>query len=356
MADSTPTNTQTLHATLPLQAAGRRLDAVLAEQFNGFSRSQIQQWIKSGKVVLDGLAVLKPNHKVLGGERVELTAEFKPQVHFAPQPVPLEIVHEDEEILVINKAAGQVVHPGAGNPDGTLLNGLLYHAPDLEKLPRAGIVHRLDKETTGLMVVAKTPRAQNSLIEQLSKRTVERVYDALVQGELIAGGTVEKNIGRHPKDRKRMAALDVGGKPAVTHYRVHERFRGFTHVRCKLETGRTHQIRVHMALIGHPLLGDPVYGGRLRIPKGMAPAIIEQLRAFRRQALHAGRLSFIHPATGQTVTFSAPIPDDMAFVIDLLRDDLDLSQVGEAAYDEWDYDEGVDVAWVTDDGQMLEWE
>lgn len=356
MADNAPTETQTLQTTLPLSAAGRRLDAVLAEQFGGFSREQIKQWIKAGKVALDGLPVLKPNHKVLGGEQVVLTAEFKPQVSYAPQPVPLDIVHEDDDILVINKAAGQVVHPGAGNPDGTILNGLLHHAPELEKLPRAGIVHRLDKETTGLMVVAKTPRAQNSLIEQLSKRTVERVYDAIVQGELIAGGTVEKNIGRHPKDRKRMAALDVGGKPAVTHYRVHERFRGFTHVRCKLETGRTHQIRVHMALIGHPLLGDPVYGGRLRIPKGMAPEFIEQLRAFRRQALHAGRLSFIHPASGEPVSFTAPIPEDMAFIIDVLRDDLDVWQTEQTEFDEWDYDDGVDVAWVTDDGQTLDWE
>ncbi len=346
-----------LEATIPFELAGKRLDAVLAQLFPDYSREHLKQWLKDGRVQVNGQIPKKPSEKVLGGERVTLVPEPKQEVSAQPQPVPLDVVHEDAHVIVLNKPAGLVVHPGAGNPDNTIFNGLLYRWPELEQVPRAGIVHRLDKETTGLMVVAKTLQAQNHLVNQLQQHAVERVYDAIVQGELISGGTVEKNIGRHPKDRKRMAALDVGGKPAVSHYRVVERFRGFTHVKVKLETGRTHQIRVHMASIGYPLLGDPVYGGRLRIPRGMAPEFIDVLRSFKRQALHAGVLSFTHPATGEPVRFKAPIPDDMAAIIDVLRDDLDLAQAESSGeYDEWDYDDGIEVAWVGDDGQELSWE
>ena len=346
-----------LEATIPHELAGKRLDAVLAQLFSDYSREHLKQWLRDGRVQLDGRPPKKPSQKVLGGERVTLQPQIRQAVEAVAQPVPLDVVHEDEHVIVLNKPAGLVVHPGAGNPDSTVLNGLLHRWPELERLPRAGIVHRLDKETTGLMVVARTEPAQNHLVAQLQAHAVERVYDAIVQGELISGGTIEANIGRHPKDRKRMAVLEVGGKPAVSHYRVAERFRGFTHVKVKLETGRTHQIRVHMASIGYPLLGDPVYGGRLRIPRGMEPAFIEVLRGFRRQALHAGVLSFIHPATGEPVRFKAPIPDDMAAVIDVLRDDQDLAQAESSGeYDEWDYDDGIEVAWVGDDGQELAWE
>ncbi len=341
---------------LPEDAAGERLDAVLARHFDDLSREQVKQAIRAGRVRLDGEPVTKPNYRVLGGEALELALERAEQVEALPEPMDLPIVHEDEHVLVIDKPAGLVVHPGAGNPGGTLLNGLLHHDPGLQQLPRAGIVHRLDKDTTGLLVVARSQKAYQSLVQQLADRTVERVYEAIVQGEPISGGTIEKNIGRHPKDRKRMAALDVGGKPAVTHFSVVERFRGFAHVRVKLETGRTHQIRVHMAMIGHPLLGDPVYGGRrLKIPRGMAPEFIEALRAFSRQALHAGRLSFIHPGTGRPVSFSATLPEDMAGMIDLLRDEKMVWEA-EQETDDWAFDDEVEVAWVADDGQLLEWD
>lgn len=356
MAATQPTTMQQhLEAEVPFEAGGKRLDAVIAQLFPEFSREQLKRWIKEGRLTLDGEMVSKPNHKVLGGEKVALEAQLEVHIEAVPQPIPLDIVYEDEHVLVLNKPADLVVHPGAGNPRGTVLNGLLHHAPELETLPRAGIVHRLDKDTTGLMVVAKSPLAYNSLVEQLSERKVTRIYDAIVQGELISGGTIEKNIGRHPKDRKCMAALDVGGKPAVTHYRVAERFRGFTHVKVKLETGRTHQIRVHMAMIGHPLLGDPVYGGRLKLPKAMAPEFVEQLRAFKRQALHAGKLGFIHPESGKPVSFTAPMPEDMALLIDLLRDEQDVYLQEQQDEDAWE-DDGIEITWVNDDGVEQLWE
>jgi len=246
------------------------------------------------------------------------------------------------------------VHPGAGNPDGTLLNALLYHYEAIREVPRAGIVHRLDKETTGLMVVAKTVPAQTHLVEQLQRHAVERVYDAIVVGKMISGGTISNAIGRHPTDRKRMAVLKIGGKPATSHYRVLERFREHTHVRVQLETGRTHQIRVHMAYLGFPLLGDPVYGGRLSIPQQMMPEFVDYLRGFKRQALHAGQLSLTHPKTAKKMKWKTPMPDDMLALVDILRDDMEdfkATRLSDMGYDDYDYDKedhGVEVEWVTD--------
>ncbi len=241
---------------------------------------------------------------------------------FEPEEIPLEVVFEDDEVLVIDKPAGLVVHPAAGNPDGTLLNALLYHCPALAAVPRAGIVHRLDKDTTGLMVVAKTLAAQTALVEQLQARTVSREYDAVSVGVMTAGGSLDAPIGRHPRDRKRQA-VTASGKPAVTHYRVVERFRAHTHVRCRLETGRTHQIRVHVAHLRFPLVGDPVYGGRLKLPGGAGEALKTLLREFPRQALHARKLAFVHPGSGETLTFRAPLPDDILLLLDYLRDDVE---------------------------------
>lgn len=304
---------------VPDAMAGLRLDQAAAELFADHSRERLKAWIKAGDLTLDGRPA-KPKEKVYGGEWLRLNAEVAEDTRFEPEDIPLAVVYEDDEVLVIDKPAGLVVHPAAGNPDGTLLNALLHHCPALAGVPRAGIVHRLDKETTGLMVVAKTMTAQTSLVEQLQARTVSREYDAICVGVMTAGGSVNAPIGRHPKDRKRQA-VTASGKPAVTHYRVVERFRAHTHVRCRLETGRTHQIRVHLAHLRYPLIGDPVYGGRLKLPPGAAEPLKEILREFPRQALHARKLAFVHPGSGETVTSRAPLPDDLLMLLDYLRDD-----------------------------------
>ncbi|HEY0720978.1 MAG TPA: 23S rRNA pseudouridine(1911/1915/1917) synthase RluD [Gammaproteobacteria bacterium] len=308
-----------LEAEVPAALGGKRLDQALAEMFPDFSRARLAQWVKEEKVLVDG-KVLRPKDKVIGGEAVIVRAEVEADTRFAPQDIPLDVVYEDESILVVNKPAGLVVHPAAGNPDGTLLNALLFHDPQLALVPRAGIVHRLDKETSGLLVVARTLTAQNSLVIQLQERTMSREYDAVVYGVLTGGGTVDLPIGRHPVDRKRMA-VHPGGKPAVTHYRVAERYRDFTHIKVQLETGRTHQIRVHMAHLHYPLLGDPVYAGRLRIPAGVTPALDSMLRSFRRQALHAARLGLDHPETGEYMEWEVAMPEDMQQLIAVLRED-----------------------------------
>lgn len=292
-----------------MEAAGARFDQALADLFPEYSRSRLQRWIKEGKATLDG-EMKKPKDTVLGGEQVVLIAEATQDSTVKAEPVALNVVHEDDSVIVINKPAGLVVHPAAGNWNGTLQNGLLYTYPDLAAIPRAGIVHRLDKETSGLMVVAKTLEAHRSLVEQLQERSVKREYLALVQGEVIAGGTIEGDIGRHPVDRKRMAVVRTG-KPAVTHFRVEQRFQHYTLLRVSLETGRTHQIRVHMAYKKSPLVGDPVYGGRLMIRKDTSAELEQQLRSFKRQALHATQLGFIHPQSGEDVQWSASMPDDM---------------------------------------------
>ena len=309
-------------AEVPRGAAGRRFDQALAEMFPDYSRSRLSGWIKSGAVTLDG-AQAPPRQLLRGGEQVCLQVELENEVSSAPEDIALEVVHEDAHLLVLNKPAGLVVHPGAGNPAGTLLNALLHHDPRLAELPRAGIVHRLDKDTSGLMVVARTLPTYTALVDLLSRHEVERQYEAVVLGTMVAGGTVDAPIGRSMGDRLRQAVRDEeDGKRAVTHYRLRERFRAHSLLQCQLETGRTHQIRVHLAHIGHPLVGDPLYGGGLKLPKGASADLVAVLRGFRRQALHAEKLSFIHPVTGEALSFDAERPADQRVLIEALRADL----------------------------------
>lgn len=308
---------------VPLEMGGQRLDAVLAQLVEGVSRARLKAQIEAGEVWVDGQVASKPRQMMMGGELLALVLPEREVLTFAPEAIDLEIVYEDDGLLVINKPAGLVVHPGAGNMDGTLLNALLHHDPALAALPRAGIVHRLDKMTSGLLVVAKTEPVQMALTEMLKEHGVERLYEAVVVGRILAGGTIEAAIGRHGTDRTRMTVDEWRGREAVTHYRLLSRFRAHTHVRCQLETGRTHQIRVHMSHIGHPLLGDPEYGRRLSLPKGMAVEQADVLRAFKRQALHAAQLSFEHPLTGEWVSFHAPLPQDMQGLLAALQQDTD---------------------------------
>lgn len=309
-----------LSASTEFQHFGMRLDQVVADLFPDYSRSKLKEWILAGNVCVNGEPCVVPRQKMTGDEVISVEAEIEQQVVNEAQAIELDIVYEDEDILIINKPADLVVHPGAGNQDGTLLNALLAHVPDIDKVPRAGIVHRLDKDTTGLMVVAKTLPAQTHLVDQLQTRVMSREYEALVNGTMVAGGLVDAPIGRHSSKRTHMAVREMG-KPAVTHYRVIEKFRAHTHVRLKLETGRTHQIRVHMAYIKHPLVGDPAYGGRLRLPKGSSDEFANTLRAFNRQALHAAQLSLYHPTTDEWMTWQAPLPQDMVALIDSVRED-----------------------------------
>lgn len=314
------TQTQHINLVIPPEQAGQRLDQALARLLPDYSRARLQGWIKDGLVKLDGQAA-SAKQKVWGGEEVELAPQPGPEESaFQPEEIALPIVFEDAHILVINKPAGMVVHPAAGNWQGTLLNGLLHHVPQLKELPRAGIVHRLDKETSGLLVVAKTVAAQTSLVRQLQARTVKREYRAIVWGEVWQNGTVETQIGRDPRSRTRMAVTHAGGKPAITHYEVLERFAVHTYLRCRLETGRTHQIRVHMQHIGAPLVGDPVYGLRGIIPnRHLTPTLREALRHFHRQALHAARLGLLHPASGTYMEWQEELPDDMKALLEAMR-------------------------------------
>ncbi|MGL6261563.1 23S rRNA pseudouridine(1911/1915/1917) synthase RluD [Vibrio sp. WXL210] len=302
---------------------GQRLDQAIAELFSDFSRSRLKEWLLSGKVSVDGQVVTKPRTKVMGGEVIVLQAELEDEERWEAQDIPLDIVYEDDDILVINKPRDFVVHPGAGTPDGTVLNALLHHCPQVAEVPRAGIVHRLDKDTTGLMVVAKTVPAQTRLVRALQKRNITREYEAIAIGRMTAGGRVEQPIGRHSTKRTLMAVSPMG-KPAVTHYRVAEHFREHTRIRLRLETGRTHQIRVHMSYLQHPLLGDTAYGGRARIPNGASEELTEHIRQFDRQALHAAMLKFEHPVTREEVEFHAPIPDDMVAITEALREDTQI--------------------------------
>ncbi len=308
-----------LNAEVPYEMGGQRLDQVAAQLFAEHSRSRLSAWIKEGLLTVDG-AVLRPRDIVHGGALLALKAEQEAQGEWVAQDIALDIVYEDEQILVINKPAGLVVHPAAGHADGTLLNALLHHVPDIINVPRAGIVHRLDKDTTGLMVVAKTIEAQTRLVDQLQKRTVSRIYECIVIGVITSGGKISAPIGRSSSQRQRMAVSD-GGKPAVSHYRVLERFRSHTHTRVKLETGRTHQIRVHMSHIGYPLVGDPVYGGRFRIPPAANPSMVQTLKEFPRQALHARFLELDHPISGERMKWQSPLPDDFVWLLTLLRQD-----------------------------------
>jgi len=319
-----PTNTLT--ATIPASAAGRRFDQALAELFPDYSRSRLTAWIRAGDVLLDG-ATVAPRHIVSGGEPVSLRAQPSQEVPLAPEAIDLDIRYEDREVLVVNKPVGLVVHPGAGQPAGTLQNALLHFDPKLAEIPRAGIVHRLDKDTSGLMVIARTLRAHASLVEQLQAHDVHRQYEAVVYGAMIAGGSVDASIGRHPRDRIKQAVVEgPSAKPAVTHYRVRERFRAHTLIECRLETGRTHQIRVHMAHAHHPLVGDATYGSGLRLPKGATPELVEALRAFKRQALHAEQLEFVHPKSGKPVNVTAERPADLEQLVRALREDSVLNK------------------------------
>lgn len=310
-----------LRAEIPESLDVTRLDQALAQLFPQYSRSRLQQWVKGGFVLVDN-EKLRAKDKVHTGQQLIVEVQETVQGDWQPEAIPLDILYEDAQLIVINKPVGLVVHPAVGNQSGTLLNALLHHAPELKKVPRAGIVHRLDKDTSGVLVIARDISAHKYLVEQLQARAFEREYAALVNGVLTAGGTVEAAIGRHPIQRKRMAVVNTGGKPAITHYRVEQRYRAHTLVKVNLETGRTHQIRVHMTHIHHPLIGDQVYGGRLKLPAGCSEALIDVLRRFKRQALHARSLGLQHPKTGESVSWQAPIPEDMQHLIKILAEDV----------------------------------
>ena len=308
-----------MSATIPAEQTGQRLDQALSALFKDITRSRLQQWIEDGRVTLNGRTPRKRD-KVKEGDAVEILVPPPVDSGWKAQALPLVFVHEDNELLVINKPPGLVVHPGAGNPEGTLLNALIAHAPKLARLPRAGIVHRLDKDTSGLLVVAKTESARQNLIGQLQEHSVEREYLAIVNGVMVAGGTIEAPIGRHRTQRTRMA-VSSRGKPAVSHYRVMKKYRAHTLVQVNLESGRTHQIRVHMAHLHYPVVGDPVYGGRLKIPAGSSEKLKDVLRGFRRQALHALKLSLVHPETGKRVQWATSVPEDMSKLMEALAMD-----------------------------------
>lgn len=319
-----------LSAEVRPEQMGQRLDQTLAELFPDYSRSRLKTWIEGDLVLVNGQINNVPRSKVYGGEQVEITVEVDYETRFEAENIPLDIVYEDEHILVINKPKDLVVHPGAGNPKGTVLNALLYHYPEIAEVPRAGIVHRLDKDTTGLMVVAKTIPAQTKLVRDLQKRKITREYEAIASGIMTKGGTVDQPMARHPTKRTHMAVHPLG-KPAVTHYRIMERFRDYTRLRLRLETGRTHQIRVHMAHIAHPLLGDQTYGGRPRPPKNASEELMRVMREFKRQALHAVMLRLAHPISGEMMEWYAPLPADFVELVEALKADYQLHK------DELDY-------------------
>ena len=309
--------TTVMNAVIPDRARGERLDKVLASVFPPYSRSQLQLWIRQGRITMLG-RIPHGRERVSGGEAVRLEVPQPEPVAWQPQDLPLELVYEDADILVIDKPAGVVVHPGAGNPDGTLANAILCHFPELAVLPRAGLVHRIDKGTTGLLVVARNEHARSKLIRALECHAVSRCYLAVVVGIPISGGTLDQPIGRHPRNRLRMA-VNSNGKPAVTHYRVEEKFRAHALVSVELETGRTHQIRVHLSWAGYPLVGDALYGRRLRIPAGASDKFAEMLRGFKRQALHARSLTLTHPRTGESLNWKSPVPPDLAQLLSTFR-------------------------------------
>ena len=309
-----------IRVTVPQSLHGKRLDATLAALLPDYSRSRLQRWVRDGHVRIDG-SVPECADKVAAGAAIEIEVPEPAEVSWKAQPIPLDIVHEDAALLVVDKPPGMVVHPGAGNPEGTLLNAVMHHAPALEAVPRAGIVHRLDKDTSGLLVVAKTDPVRLRLVRELQARRIKREYLALVRGAVRTGGSVTAPIGRHPVHRTRMS-VQRRGKDATSHYSVRAAYRHHTLLTVRLESGRTHQIRVHMAHIGHPVVGDPVYGGRgAAARKGQGTALTESLRGFRRQALHAERLGLRHPETGQPLEWAAPVPEDMRVLLDALEED-----------------------------------
>lgn len=307
--------------SVPEELAGRRLDQAAALLWPDFSRSRIQTWIREGFLTVNG-ALRAGKATVSAADELRLDAELAEEVAPISEPIPLTVIHRDSALFIIDKPAGLVVHPGAGNTRGTLQNALLHLDPELVSVPRAGIVHRLDKDTSGLLIVARSLTAHHRLVERLQERAIKRTYWAVCQGELTGGGTIDAPVGRHPSNRLKMAVRD-GGKPALTRYRLLDRFRGHSLVEAQLETGRTHQIRVHFAHRGFPLVGDPVYGGRPKFPKSPSPALLERLGAFKRQALHAQSLAFEHPTEGVDVRFSADPPSDFAKLLQVLVEDRD---------------------------------
>jgi 23S rRNA pseudouridine1911/1915/1917 synthase len=311
------TTTEQMFLDVPAELRGLRLDQALARLCPQHSRARLQNWIRSGMVRVDGREP-RARDRLRGGEHIAIAIQHQADLQPDAEDIPLRIVYEDAELFLLDKPPGLVVHPGAGVRRHTLMNALLHHDPGLRRVPRAGIVQRLDKDTSGLMVIARTPEAHTWLVAQLKARLVRREYLALVSGVLTAGGTVDAPIGRHPRERRRMAVV-AGGRPAVTHYRVLQRFAAHTLLRVMLETGRTHQIRVHMAHIRHPVVGDRVYGGRPRPPAGASGNLRNLIRSFPRQALHAGRLGLVHPATRREMHWESPMPEDMQQLIDALR-------------------------------------
>ena len=308
---------ETLNIILPKRFLGQRLDVALSEMLPDYSRSKITAWIKSGDALIDN-KTFKPKDKVNGYETIQLILNHKENNDWLPEKINLNIVFEDKDIIIINKPFGLVTHPGAGNWSGTLANALLHYDSNLSNLDRAGIVHRLDKNTSGLMVVSKNAKSQKYLVEQLQNHSVEREYSAIVYGHMISGGSINEPIGRDPKDRVKQAIL-INGKEAITHYRVIDRFKNHTHVKAILETGRTHQIRVHLSHQGYPLIGDPIYGGRVRFPKKACQELKDELRNFQRQALHSKKITLTHPGTGKSMTWKTDLPDDMQVLLNILK-------------------------------------
>jgi len=307
------------------ESAGKRLDVVIAELFPEYSRSRLKIWIQQGQVLING-KVAKPKTKISGDEELQLSVQtIESETDCEAEDIPLNIVYQDDDIIVINKPADFVVHPAAGHYTGTLQNALLHFDESLAAIPRAGIVHRIDKDTTGLMVVARNLSSHKYLVDQIQRHEIVREYQAVVHGVMTGGGMVAQPIGRHPRDRIKMAVRE-NGREAITHYRLLERFREHSHIKVQLETGRTHQIRVHMSYLRHPLVGDPVSAGRHRVPAGAQPDLLNYLQAFKRQALHAWRLTLVHPDHGEEVSFEAPLPDDMTQLLALLQSDMQINK------------------------------
>ncbi len=330
--------TTELESTIPDELDGKRFDQALAVLFPDYSRSRLKEWILAGQVALDGRQEA-PRMRVRAGQQVVLTPVEDVRETARPEPIELRVVFEDDDLLLIDKPAGLVVHPGAGNPSGTLMNGLLNHAPNLANLPRGGILHRLDKDTTGLLLVAKSQAAYTRLVQDLQEREIMREYRGVCAGRLTAGGRIDAPIGRHPTQRTRMAIIDRG-RESVTNYRVLMRFPSHTFCAMRLESGRTHQIRVHFAHARHALIGDQTYGGRLQVPRGASEQFATALRGFRRQALHACRIGFTHPASGDEMQFQSPLPPDfIGLLTALAAADDDCTIKNSAAWDE--------MAWPT---------
>ncbi|MBM89524.1 MAG: 23S rRNA pseudouridine(1911/1915/1917) synthase RluD [Gammaproteobacteria bacterium] len=315
-----------LSAEVPQNLVGSRLDQAAAKLFPDYSRSRLQSWIKDGSLKVNSKS-MRPRDTLQSGDLLKIEAVLMDSEQYLPEPMELDILFEDEEILILNKPANIVVHPAPGNYRGTLLNGLLHEYPGLDSIPRAGIVHRLDKGTTGLMVVAKTLQSHGSLVGQLQRREVEREYEAVVHRVLTGGGVIDKPLGRHSVNRKKKAIVE-NGKEAITHYKVKHRYRSHTHIQLNLKTGRTHQIRVHMAHINHPLVGDPLYGGRLKLPVAGSGEFVNVLRTFRRQALHARRLAFSHPVSNEQMAWKVDAPADFQELLLALKQDQDFGGKG----------------------------